>query len=377
MSDNYMLTEDNLNKIVLFNTLVGGFLDYRGNLADKLKKWDDVIFNELLKNQPELKIIYTQFQEEFQQAPHKNVLFTSLFSDKVKIESLKETIFKVSFSYKQDIQKRSDFFLELSEKSNFFYDTIFTEIKTRRDEDLFDTYFKIIKKIKNNPDFDKIDAVSNIKAYPDNYDLPSAKKKILAYLSIFDKNQEVYDLILEDMGNSFKRSASICNYWETKLKSFPQTVSEQFYNKKVSIPLFEEKQKHMYQTSLNPEWFVSEFKISNKSSQEFIKIFNHTLLDVVIENFAKQFDVNKEGNNLDTDFSLKFLTNTQEQMESVKLFSKKIIEQMPFIFKNHNMTKEYFEQKTQLKLLLEKCVFINTLDKNLHEKEVTIKKMKI
>ena len=271
-------------------------------------------------------------------------------------------------------KKRSGFFLELSEKSDFFYDTIFTEVKTRKDEDLFDAYFKIIK---NNPDFDKADAASNIKAYPDNYDLPIAKKKILAYLSIFDKNQEVYNLIIADMGDSFKKSASICNYWETKLKSFPQTVSEQFYNKKEIISLFEEKHKHMYEIKLNPEWFVSEFKISNRTSSDFIRMLNFILPELINENFKKLFVVHKLDDSSNNSFSFKVLTDTEEQMESVKTFSRKILEQMPFIVENHDMTKDYSVQKSQLKLLLEKCVFINTLNKNLPEKEVSVKKMKI
>lgn len=377
MLDNYMLTEENLNKIVLFNKLVGAPFEHALSLAEKLSKWDNAIFNELLKNQPELKVIYTQFKEEFEQQKYKNILFTSLFSDKIKIESVKNAIFNVSFFYKQDLQKRSDFFLELSEKSNFFYNTIFTEIKTRRDEDLFDAYFKIIKKIKNDPDFDKKEAASNIKAYPDNYDLPSAKKKILAYLSIFDKNQEVYDLIIADMGDSFKKSALICNYFESKLKSFPQTVSEQFYNKKEIISLFEEKHKHMYEIKLNPEWFVSEFKISNRTSSDFIRMLNFILPELINENFKKLFVVHKLDNSSNNSFSFKVLTDTEEQMESVKTFSRKILEQMPFIVENHDMTKDYSVQKSQLKLLLEKCVFINTLNKNLPEKEVTVKKMKI
>lgn len=377
MTDNYILTKDNLNKIVLFHTLVGGYSYRIETLADKLKKWDTAIFDEILKNQPELKIFHTQFQEEFEKAQHKNTLFTNIFSDKVKIESLKDGILKFSWAYKQDLNKRSDFFLELSEKSNFFFKTIFTEIKSSRDEELFDAYFKIIKKIKNEPGFDKNEAISNIKKYPNSYDLKTAKKKILAYLSILDKNQEAYDLIMADLGKSFKESASICNYWETKLKTFPDEISNQFYSKKVTVSLFKEKDQQMYHISLNPDWFVSEFKISVKTSQDFIGLFNKALFDVVTKNFEKQFMVDREGRSGEFGFSLKFLTDNPESMENVKSFTKKIFEQMPFIIKNHDLSKSQFEQEEPLKLLLSKCVLLGSLEKNLPEKEVSPKKMKI
>lgn len=51
---NYLLEKNELNYIILFNGLIGDKLQ-RKSITDQLKVWDEVIFNNLLIKQPELK----------------------------------------------------------------------------------------------------------------------------------------------------------------------------------------------------------------------------------------------------------------------------------------------------------------------------------
>ena len=57
---NYLLEKNELNSLILFNGLIGDRLQ-RKSITDQLKVWDEVIFNNLLIKQPELKKEYNFF----------------------------------------------------------------------------------------------------------------------------------------------------------------------------------------------------------------------------------------------------------------------------------------------------------------------------
>lgn len=142
----YFLTAQDLESLVFFSSI--SLYESFGKNNKYLEQWDKQFFNEILKNQPELKNSVEDFKAEISALKTllpKKELFSHFFKDKIDIQSVKELIFDHSIN--EDNKLRGDFYKRIYKAYPQFLDMMDEEIKkgTGNKSFLYESYFQIMK----------------------------------------------------------------------------------------------------------------------------------------------------------------------------------------------------------------------------------------
>lgn len=172
------------------------------------------------------------------------------------------------------------------------------------------------------------------------------------------------------MGQIFKDSPSINNYWEEKLQKFPSDINFFYLESKEDIDLVSTKEQHMYTFALNPKWIVAKYKTSDTASRDFIQSFHMALYDVL----EKKLKVSHEGDLLS---KVKFIANDSAQLDKLKEFCHKIKSQIPDMVSGYNFKAKSYDERKNLQEKIEKYVFFQNLEDKLEDKTNKGSKVKI
>lgn len=380
--DKYYLTEDELNGWAIINGLNKSMFGLKGTLSTDKKTFDDRLFNHLLQVNSELKPLYDDFCRYYPNAIlrdfYPNTFFAKTFANKIEFDDMGEYIFKQYHSYKGDQKNRSNLFKHWHEKTPKFLPMLHNYLKNLKphtsEEEAFDVYFQILKSKKTDRSaIDSSEILENIKKFAVGSNKELAKKKINAYIALFEANQFLYDFIMDDMGDLFKRSGSIKNIWEEKLNKFPKNISSQFNDSIPQTPMFNDSISFMYHFEMNKEWVVEHSKVSDKLAFEFCERFHDALERVLQKNIKSMeptFSVNRG-----TQLNLKF--KDEEGRQKAKEITKLITSQSQNILNSYPWQSSYGPKMEYLDKFIEKFMLSYQLDKELSTQEVKKVKHKI
>ena len=364
---NYLLEKNELNSLILFNGLIGDRLQ-RKSITDQLKVWDEVIFNNLLIKQPELKKEYDFFREEFENNSFKSTFFSELFEKKIELKSAIHFLFKNSYEYNGEPENRFKLFINLAAKSPEFPNILHQAVKENygTDHNLFEAYFKIIKTSSVAP---QDEVLQNIKKYKTDSILKNEKKKILAYLN-FNKDKDLYGFIMDDMNELLSNSPLLTDYWESKLKLFPLDIRQDFICRKVDSNPFICGEEIIYKITLDREWIISKFKLTPTVAGDFIIYFYKGLSESLSKKFGSS-DANFLGN------GIRINCISPEILKEVKSFCNKLMPEIYLLFQNFDFKPNNVKGEIVVEEIITKFAFADSLSDSLRSKNEFKPKMKI
>lgn len=362
MENKYKLDKDDLGRILMFN--MGNIQYFNYNSWKVLKNsFDRTFFNDLLIKRSDLKPEYDEFNlkmESHRIGKKMNVynLWTEIFDNKIEIKDFIPQIFQFSNIWRGDKSYRLQAFKKLQEKDPDFilylHDYIIKNktIKDSMKNDLImaDAYFQILKSKNTNKDLiNKEEILSNIKFFniePTN--LVFCKKKINAYISIFKRDQKLYNYIMDDMGEIFENYASVANIMEEKIKYFPQDIAKKHGNE---YDIFDQKITFKYEFDLNKEWIVSHFKVKDRTASDLKMQFYKSLFNYLQNNYS----ILEKSYSYRNVFSVS--SDTKEGVEKVKDMVSGLMKVVPNYFEkvlNNNLTNpSYMEMKKEMESFIE------------------------
>lgn len=298
-------------------------------------------------------------------------IFSEVFDKKLDIDTLSQSIIPDIIDTSQEINAKN-FFDKMINNENFaqiLNDKI--QIK-QKNKFLTDMYLKYLK--NNSEKFNQIkkeDIFSNLKAIDTSSSLYLSKSKINAYLATSEKNQNLYDLILSDMGLIFESKAELNNYWKSKFKLFSKdTVS---IETKESA-FFKEESLFLYNLEFKSNFLISKHKASRNEASFFISNF----VDCLKEKLEKKYNTPFESSNFSN--CIKITAKTQEELNTVKAEVNKIMNHFHILIEDSNLfnsnTEEKIEKINHYLTNIDKYCLFDDLSSNLQSKN-SIKKIKI
>lgn len=369
----YLLEKEDLSLIALLNGLPP-FYDLRPSYNDKLKKWDEKIFNILFEKQPELKSLYDKFKEELKTEKKGNIIFAEIFANKIELESSVGFIFDVDYGFKGKLAERIKLFKKLHEKNKDFLVYLHNRIKSNSNNDdyLFDSYFQLMKSKKSDKSiFTKQEVLENIKNFYTGDVFNLCQKKINAYLSLFDRTQALYDFITQDMNNILKKSALINNFWEEKFELFPDCVKKE--EQKLEMKTHYGIKNFSYHFALNGEWLIRDYKFSKAESESFPQNFNKGLLKIIKEKYT--VEVNSSSNSI-----FKISSDYNDIINECMNICNQAVKYLPDLLKDSTLDfkDDEWENKTYNFLLnINKYILSKELEQSLSDKNLVTSKKKI
>lgn len=364
MINPYFLDEHELANSIIFL----GFLDF-SHLSKPINEikdtWDNKIFNQLLRNQPELRFEYDYFWSLFESVESKKEFYANVFKNKIEIENY-PALFNFSKLYIGQQSQRVNLFKFLnfkSEKFIFLMHNFLLNNTPKDDDSIYKSYFEIIfiknKLLKNE------EVLTVIDGYSTGKDLVKLNAKINSY-SLFEKNKILYNRMLKNMNNLFVESAVVANFFQQKLDYyFPEFEKEKeiFKLTYMNRNPFLEEETYSYIFELN-EHFI--FDITKKSLLEIdeFKILLTTSLYKSILKIDSEIVFNGDmynSNKLNLNFKNLF------QKERIKIFCSSLISL--FDFKNYPWESSFSEKIKYISSSVENQYFDNLLQNNSIKKE--------
>lgn len=368
----YFLSEEILEATCFFqNTLTGQVkIHFEEKTKDKvIQMFNQRLFQDLLVKQPELTSTYNSFIDKIKiGGVYPNSLFHEMFADKIEINNFSNQLLKKDYTFKDKL-KRQNVFKYLLEKYPPFLNIVHGFIKENHEagntflsEDtfLYNFYFNALKsKIPARATLDSKEVLSNIDSFNSVFEIALNKKKLNAYILHFPKNMELYNHIMDKMGDLITSDAAFKELWEDKLKLFPNDVQQAYSNKNVTIKPWEDKCSYHYKFQVNEEYIIEQSKVSSTKAERFGRVFHNTLGSIIGNKF------NSIGETRTETPSVSCLFSSEEDRERAKKFCNSVAENILFLIKNANFELQYQEQYEFMDTHLQKMLMSFTLGEEL------------
>lgn len=338
----YLLEKSELHSIKLFTGLHTPFLK-NGN-QEKLKNWNDLIFEKLLIAQPDLKKEYELFTSNISDIGSD---FEIIFDKKIDLKNTSHFIFKNSHLYRGYPEYRSDFFIQIALKEPEFSKMIHNSVKENNGTDfyLFYAYFKLLKDSNFKKMFPPNDILENIKNFYTGLTLKNEKIKIRAYLNL-PRDESLYDFIMLDMKETFIKSPLLADYFKTKLIYFTKEIRQDFSEKMLDVSPFQESEEITYNFNLDKNWTSSKFNITLSMAQNFNNTFHNCLTNKLYSNF-KSIQISQLNNGLN------IKCDSLEQRKEIKEFCHRLCQQIIPLFKELNLKDNWFSIDNQITKIID------------------------
>lgn len=336
----YTFTKEELVKILKLNGF-NSYSYYGENGAKSFKKdINNKILSKLIISQPELKAIKIIFENKLGFLFKEGVdsesfinLFAEFFKDQIKLKNLEFHIFENNnVGIKESSRKK--FLLELNKRSGFFINLFIKDNKVNNDITLCECYLNIIKKEKNLlNNFNENIILDSIKKIETYFNKNLSKLKLDTYLSLFKKDQYLYDLISENMIEVFEKYVVLDNYWESKAHLFEKNV---IFKIKNNVSAFTKEESFYYRFIINEDWIIKKQKISEKQAKKFCIAFNRSLKLIVNNLYDVNFiDFATLG---DQTSQICLTVKTKEEAKEIKAFFSKVTDNIDILLSkfDHN-----------------------------------------
>lgn len=370
----YLLNEEELVKLAIFNGIDNSYGFMLKTPEMQIKKFENTIFNNVIKNAPTLKNTIEQFYKAYPK-DNKAVLsvFKTILKDKISVREFGETLFTSSYTYEED-HERIVFLKKLHEKYPPLVFMLHKYIHDNRNNSLsnvlYDAYFQILKnkntKILLNQ-LNKVEIIENINSFkPRN--IQGIKKKLNAYLNNFERKEPLYKHISNELREEIKNFGLIKNFWDEKVKLFPKEIQDKHYisNKnEVVFPWGEEKEYYTYNIKFNKQFFIQKTNYSETTIENLMYTFSSKLSDFIELKF-EGVDLNRKNNPFDIYLSFE----SKDNKDKAKMFTSIIINNLEDLINNYfNKDKQNNMNTEELNKYFEKLYFSFELDKQLTKKE--------
>ena len=342
MNNNYCLNQQELAQSIVFL----GFLDFShaSKPLNEIKEcWDNEIFNQLLKEQPDLRFEYDYFWSVFESAEFKKDCYANIFKDKIRLENY-SAVFKFSKLYIGQQSQRVNLFKSLNFKSDkfiFLMHAFLLKNIPNDDDFIYKTYFELItNKIKVLKNEEILTVIDN---YDTGKDLIKLNAKMNGY-SLCEKNESLYHRMINNMSSLFAENAVIAHFFQEKMDYyFPEFNKEKeiFKLKYMTRESFFEKENYNYVFELNEQFVFDKTKQSLIDIDEF-KILLTTSLYKNLLKLESSIVFNGDiYNSKKLDLTLKTLS----QKEKIKFFCFDLVNE--FDFKSYPWKSSLCSEKIQ------------------------------
>lgn len=363
----YFLKEELLHSICYFQS-ANHYLGAPGQHISVA--FEKTMIKDLLTKQPELKTVYESLLEQCEDNECYSSTFPEVFANKILVENFAEQLLTKHYKCEHDGDRTKAFTRILKDYPPFF-NIVHNFIKDnpeKCDDILYSFYFKNLSNdIVNKCNINREEAISVIDGFDTNKKENFKPKKLTAYLALEPKDINLYNHIMENMGDSISNNGKVKSIWEESIKNFDEESNEKYQNKSVAISPLIEEESYYYMFKVNSQYIIEKTKVHEVKVDRFNRALHNSISNLVSSEFVTMKRITQNGT------AVEFTFSSLEDKNKVKDFCNFILKDINSIISKANFIDAYEEHEKLCNNYLEKAYMAYSLNGELNPSQKTTK----
>lgn len=233
-----------------------GWKDPDSVISSIKPNWDNILFNKLLENQPELAPVVDEFWLKLRTSDSPEWIFGDLFADKILVNSIYPLIFRVHADYSNN-QDRKPLVKKLVKEEPWLMDELHKEIKKSSyiDSVLLTVYVELLplhaKEIKDNKQ-SILENLNKTKGFTES----NCLQVLSSALRTFKHDKELHDFLKELFAPKFETHHTL----RDKFKKAEEKYFSSFKEDK-PIEIFETIHEYRYVLNIKDSTVIDHFGV--------------------------------------------------------------------------------------------------------------------